>query len=33
VNLTTYQQAYNASARLVTASQDMFNTLLNMVGA
>jgi flagellar hook-associated protein 1 FlgK len=32
VNLTTYQQAYNASARLVTASQDMFNTLLTMVG-
>ncbi|HLI66850.1 MAG TPA: flagellar hook-associated protein FlgK [Caulobacteraceae bacterium] len=32
VNLTTYQQAYNASARLVTASQDMFTTLLNMVG-
>ena len=33
VNLTTYQQAYNASARLVTASQDMFTALLNMVGA
>ena len=32
VNLTTYQQAYNASARLVTASQDMFTALLNMVG-
>ena len=32
VNLTTYQQAYNASARLVTASQDMFTTLMNMVG-
>jgi flagellar hook-associated protein 1 FlgK len=32
VNLTTYQQAYNASARLVTASNDMFTTLLNMVG-
>ncbi|HEX4199563.1 MAG TPA: flagellar hook-associated protein FlgK [Caulobacteraceae bacterium] len=32
VNLTTYQQAYSASARLVTASQDMFTALLNMVG-
>jgi flagellar hook-associated protein 1 FlgK len=32
VNLTTYQQAYNASARLVTASQDMFTALLTMVG-
>jgi flagellar hook-associated protein 1 FlgK len=32
VNLTTYQQAYNASARLVTASNDMFTTLLTMVG-
>jgi flagellar hook-associated protein 1 FlgK len=32
VKLTTYQQAYSASARLVTASQDMFTVLLNMVG-
>ncbi len=32
VNLTTYQQAYNASARLITASQDMFTALLTMVG-
>ncbi|HEX4182612.1 MAG TPA: flagellar hook-associated protein FlgK [Caulobacteraceae bacterium] len=32
VNLTTYQQAYTASARLVTATQDMFSTLLTMVG-
>ncbi|HXQ11719.1 MAG TPA: flagellar hook-associated protein FlgK [Caulobacteraceae bacterium] len=32
VNLTTYQQAYNASARLVTASNDIFTTILNMVG-
>jgi flagellar hook-associated protein 1 FlgK len=32
VNLTTYQQAYSASARLVTATQDMFSTLLTMVG-
>jgi flagellar hook-associated protein 1 len=30
VNLTTYQQAYNASARLISASQDMFTTLMNM---
>jgi flagellar hook-associated protein 1 FlgK len=32
VNLTTYQQAYSASARMITASQDMFTALLNMVG-
>lgn len=32
VNLTTYQQAYTASARLVTATQDMFTTLVTMVG-
>lgn len=32
VNLTTYQQAYSASARLITASQDMFTALINMVG-
>jgi flagellar hook-associated protein 1 FlgK len=31
VNLTTFQQAYNASARLVQASKDMINTLLDMV--
>ena len=31
VNLTTYQQAYNASARLVTTVRDMFDVLLNMV--
>ncbi len=32
VNLTTYQQAYNASARLITAAKDMYDTLLTMVG-
>ncbi|MDR3509638.1 MAG: flagellar hook-associated protein FlgK [Caulobacteraceae bacterium] len=32
VSLTTYQQAYSASARLVTATKDMFTALLNMVG-
>ena len=32
VNLTTYQQAFSASARLVTATQDMFSTLLTMLG-
>jgi flagellar hook-associated protein 1 FlgK len=32
VNLTTYQQAFSASARLVTATQDMFSALLNMLG-
>jgi len=33
VSLTTYQQAYSASARLVQASSDLFNTLLTMVGS
>ena len=33
VNLTTYQQAYNASARLVSTVRDMFDTLLSMVPA
>jgi flagellar hook-associated protein 1 FlgK len=31
VNLTTYQQAYNASARLVQASKNMIDTLLDVV--
>jgi len=31
VNLSTYQQAYNASARLIQASQNMINTLLNVI--
>jgi flagellar hook-associated protein 1 FlgK len=31
VNLTTYQQAYNASARLIQASQSLIDTLLNIV--
>ncbi|MGH6958186.1 MAG: flagellar hook-associated protein FlgK [Caulobacteraceae bacterium] len=31
VNLTTYQQAYNASARLIQANQNMIQSLLNMV--
>ena len=31
VNLTTYQQAYNASARLIQASQNMINTLLDII--
>ena len=31
VNLTTYQQAYSASARLVQAVKDMYDTLLSMV--
>ena len=29
VNLTTYQQAYSASARLITATNDMFTALMN----
>lgn len=31
VNLTTYQQAFNASARLITATKDMFDVLTNMI--
>ena len=30
--MTTYSQAYNASARLVTAAKDLYDILLNMVG-
>ena len=32
VNLTTFQQSYNASARLVQAGKDLYDTLLSMVG-
>lgn len=32
VNLTTYQQAFSASARLVTATQTLFTALINMLG-
>ena len=31
VNLTTYQQSYNASARLIQAVQSMYTTLMQMV--
>lgn len=31
VLMTTYQQAYNASARLIQAAKDMYDTLLGMV--
>ncbi|QTN19018.1 flagellar hook-associated protein FlgK [Brevundimonas sp. AJA228-03] len=31
VLMTTYQQAFNASARLIQATQDMYDTLLGMV--
>jgi flagellar hook-associated protein 1 FlgK len=31
VNLTTYQQSYNASARLIQAAKDMYTTLINMI--
>ena len=31
VKMTTYQQAFNASARLVQAAKDMYDTLLGMV--
>ena len=30
-NMTIYQQSYNASARLIQASKEMTDTLLNMV--
>jgi flagellar hook-associated protein 1 FlgK len=33
VSLTTYQQAYSASARLIQASSDLFNTLMTMSGS
>jgi flagellar hook-associated protein 1 FlgK len=31
VNLTTYQQAFNASARLIQATKDMFDVLVNVI--
>jgi flagellar hook-associated protein 1 len=31
VNLTTYQQAFNASARLIQASKDLFDALIGMI--
>jgi flagellar hook-associated protein 1 FlgK len=31
INLTTFQQAYNASARMVQAANDLYTTLLGMV--
>ena len=31
IKLTTYQQAFNASARLIQASNDLYDTLLGMV--
>ena len=31
VKLTTYQQAFNASARMVTAAKELYDILLNMV--
>ena len=31
INLTTYQQAFNASARLIQASKDLYDTLLGMI--
>ena len=29
--MTTYQQAYNASGRIIQAAKDMYDVLLNMV--
>jgi flagellar hook-associated protein 1 FlgK len=31
VRLTTYQQAFNASARMIQAAKDMFDVLTNMI--
>ena len=31
VNLTTYQQAYNANARMITATKELFDTLDNLI--
>ena len=31
IKMTTYQQAFNASARLITAARDMYDTLLGMI--
>jgi len=31
VLMTTYQQAFNASARLIQAASDMYDTLLGMI--
>ncbi|WP_374571785.1 flagellar hook-associated protein FlgK [Phenylobacterium sp.] len=31
VNLTTYQQAFSASARVIQASKDLMDTLMNMI--
>jgi len=31
VNLTTYQQAYSASARLIQAANSMYDSLLQMI--
>jgi len=31
INMTTYQQAYNASARLISAAKDMYDVLINMI--
>jgi flagellar hook-associated protein 1 FlgK len=33
INLTTYQQAYNASARMIQAANNLFTTLLDMTTA
>jgi flagellar hook-associated protein 1 FlgK len=31
INMTTYQQAYNASARLIQAAKDMYDVLVNLI--
>ena len=31
VKMTVYQQSYNAASRLIQASKDMYDVLLNMV--
>ena len=32
ISMTTYQQAFSASARLVQAGKDLYDVLLQMVG-
>ena len=31
INLTTYQQAYSANARMIQATKDLFDTLVNIL--
>ena len=31
IHLTTYQQAYNANARMIQAAKDLFDILANII--